>query len=386
MGVGFAALRPPQRGLATLVCYKCRVQPPPVATPPVAFHRPQIGAAERAAADRVLASGALVQGSEVEQLEQEMAATVGGRACVAVSSGSAALHLGLVAAGVGRGDEVIVPSFTFAATAHAVAQVGAVPVFADIDPDTYCIDPAAVSAAITPRTAAVIPVHLYGHPADMAAIDQIGASHGLLVLEDGCQAQGATLAGRPVGTLAPIAAISFYPTKTMTTIEGGMLICDSAAIAARVRSLRNQGLELDGSVVSVGYNARMTDVAAAVGRVQLERVPEFLASRRANAARWDAALSAELLPSRRPDVAPAHSVYTIRPVDRVQAAEVLAARGIETRVYYDTPLHLSPAYRSASGQTLPQTEAAASSVLSVPVGPHLTASDAERVVDALGAL
>lgn len=353
---------------------------------PVAFHRPQIGAAERAAADRVLASGSLVQGSEVAQLEEEMAATVGGRACVAVSSGSAALHLGLVAAGIGRGDEVIVPSFTFAATAHAVAQVGAIPVFVDIDPCTYCIDPSAVSAAITARTAAVIPVHLYGHPADMEAITEIAARRGLLVVEDGCQAQGATLAGRPVGTLAPLAAISFYPTKTMTTIEGGMLICDDALTAARVRSLRNQGLGADGQVASVGYNARMTDVAAAVGRVQLARVPEFLATRRANGARWDAALSAELRPLRRPDVVPAFSVYTIRPVDRDQAARALADRGIETRVYYETPLHLSPAYRTDGQLVLPQTEAAASSVLSVPVGPHLTVSDAERIADALSAL
>lgn len=381
MGVGLAHPAVAQQGPATPVCYKCRVQPQPVA-----FHRPQIGSAERAAADRVLASGALVQGSEVEQLEEEMAATVGGRACVAVSSGSAALHLGLLAAGIGRGDEVIVPSFTFAATAHAVAQVGAVPVFVDIDPGTFCIDPAAVSAAITANTAAVIPVHLYGHPADMGSITEIAARSGLLVFEDGCQAQGATLAGRPVGMLAPLAAISFYPTKTMTTIEGGMLICDDAATAAQVRSLRNQGLGVDGTVASVGYNARMTDVAAAVGRVQLGRVPEFLAARRANAARWDAALLAELRPSRRPDVVPAFSVYTIRPVDRERAARAFTDCGIETRVYYETPLHLSPAYRSHGPQALPQTEAAASSVLSVPVGPHLTGSDAERIVDALSAL
>lgn len=365
----------------TSVCYKCRVQPPSVA-----FHRPQIGPAERAAVDRVLASGALVQGYEVEQLEAEMAATVGGRACVAVSSGSAALHLGLVAAGIGRGDEVIVPSFTFAATAHAVAQVGANPVFVDIDPGTYCIDPRAVSAAITPRTAAVIPVHLYGHPADMGAIADIAARHGLLVFEDGCQAQGATLAGQPVGTLAPLCAISFYPSKTMTTIEGGMLVCDDTETAARVRSLRNQGLGAEGAIERVGVNARMSDVSAAIGRVQLGRVPEFLAARRANAARWDAALRAELRPARRPDVVPSCSVYTIRSVNRTQAQRLFADRGIETRVYYETPLHLSPAYRTTDQPALPHTEAASSSVVSVPVGPHLTEVDAERIVDALSAL
>lgn len=371
-------LRP---SLVPLVCYKCRVQPPPVA-----FHRPQIGAAERAAAERVLVSGALVQGREVEQLEEEMAATVGVRACVALSSGTAALHLGLVAAGIGVGDEVVVPSFTFAATAHAVRHAGATPVFVDIDPATYCMDPEAFAAAITPRTAAVIPVHLYGHPADMPAITEVASKRGVLVFEDACQAQGATLGGRPVGTLAPLAAISFYPTKTMTTIEGGMLICEDAATATRVRSLRNQGLAPDGTIASVGYNARMTDVAAAVGRAQLARVPEFLASRRANAARWDAALPSELVPCRRSDVVSAFSVYTIRFPDRAHAARVLADRAIETRVYYDTPLHLSPAYHDAKPHALPHTEAAAASVLSVPVGPHLTASDADRVVDALGAL
>jgi perosamine synthetase len=358
-----------------------------VSQPSIAFHRPQIGAAERAAADRVLASGALVQGREVELFEAELAVTMGGRECVALASGTAALHLGLAAAGIGAGDEVIVPSFTFAATAHSVVHCGARPVFADIDPATYCLDPSAVAAAITPRTAAVVPVHLYGHPAEMDEINRIAAQHGLLVMEDACQAQGATSAGQPAGTLAPLAAVSFYPSKTMTTIEGGVLICEDEAHAATVRVLRNQGLSgPSGDVTTVGYNARMTDVAAAIGRVQLARVSELLAARRANAARWDDALRPELVPHRVPGVEHAFSQYTVRCDDRSGAEAMLAEQGVETRVYYRTPLHLSGAHRDSPHGPLPHTEAAADAVLSIPVGPHLTGEDRDRVAAALRGL
>jgi perosamine synthetase len=368
-----------RQGGRPLVWYKCRVQ-----QPLVAFHRPQIGARERAAADRVLASGALVQGREVEGFEAELSATFEGRHCVAVASGTSALHLGLLAAGIGPGDEVIVPSFTFAATAHAVAHCGAVPVFADIDPATFCIDPAAVSACITSRTAAVIPVHLYGHPAAMGEVDRIAARHDLLLMEDACQAQGAAIGGRPVGALAPMAAVSFYPSKTMTTVEGGLLICEDGAHADAVRALRNQGLG-SGRLRRIGYNARMTDVSAAIGRVQLTRVPELLATRRANARRWDAALPTGLVPRRVPGIEHATSVYTIRCDDRARATAVLTAHGIETRVYYDTPLHLTEPYKG-SPASLPQAESAADAVLSVPVGPHLSHEDCARIELALQAL
>ncbi len=380
--MGDAGLPAAWAGAWRAVCYKCRVQPSPVA-----FHRPQLGAAERAAADRVLVSGALVQGREVEELEAELAATFLGRHCVAVASGTSALQLGLLAAGVGPGDEVIMPSFTFAATAHAVAHCGAVPVFVDIDPATFCIDPDAVAAAVTERTAAVVPVHLFGHPANMGEITRIAAQRGLLVMEDACQAQGATRSGRPAGTMAALAAISFYPSKTMTTIEGGLVICEDGALADAVRVLRNQGLSgATGELVSVGYNARMTDVSAAIGRVQLARVPELLAARRANAARWDASLRAELVPHRDPDVEPAFSQYTIRCEDRASAVGVLRAHGIETRIYYEHPLHESLPYAVGQCSALPHTEAAAHEVLSVPIGPHLTNHDRERIAVGLGAL
>lgn len=279
------------------------------------------------------------------------------------------------------------PSFTFAATAHTVVHCGAVPVFVDIDPATYCLDPAAFAAAVTKRTAAVVPVHLYGHPADMDEINRVAARHGLLVVEDACQAQGATTSGRPAGTLAPLAAVSFYPSKTMTTVEGGVLICADEAHARAVRTLRNQGLGGPaGEVTAIGYNARMTDVAAAIGRVQLGRVPDLLAARRANAARWDAALRSALVPHRAPDVEHAFSQYTIRCDDRAGAEAALGSRGVETRVYYRTPLHLSEAYKGSSGLPLPHTEAAARAVLSIPVGPHLSDDDRDRVAGALSML
>jgi dTDP-4-amino-4,6-dideoxygalactose transaminase len=353
----------------------------------VPLAQPVLGTAEREAVDRVLASGMLTQGAEVAAFEAEFAATVSGRECVALSSGTSALHLGLVAAGIGPGDEVIVPAFTFAATANAVGHAGARPVFADIDPGTYCLDPASAAAAVTSRTVAIVPVHLYGHPADLDAINRIASEHGLLVLEDACQAQGARLRDEPVGTLADLAAVSFYPTKTMTTGEGGMLICRDPQTAERVRALRNQGITGPGRApTTLGFNARMTDVAAAIGRAQLRRVDGFLDLRRAQARRWDAALPASLVPHRAAGVSPAFQLYTIRCPDRAAVAAGLASAGVQTRVYYDTPLHLSETYRVADTPSLPVSETAAREVLSVPIGPHLGPTDTELVESALAQL
>jgi dTDP-4-amino-4,6-dideoxygalactose transaminase len=353
-------------------------------TVPIA--QPVLGVAEREAVQRVLASGLLTQGAEVAAFETEFASTVSGRECVAVASGTSALHLGLVAAGIGPGDEVIVPAFTFAATANAVVHAGASPVFADIDPATYCLDPDSASAAVTSRTAAIIPVHLYGHPANMDTINRLAGDRGLLVLEDACQAQGAWYRNAPVGALADLAAVSFYPTKTMTTGEGGMLICRDPRIARAARALRNQGMSGPGSPTTLGYNARMTELAAAIGRVQLRRVPDFLDRRRTHAARWDAALPAHLVPYRAADVSPAFQLYTVRCPDRTAARETLTAAGVQTRVYYDTALHQSEPYRDADRPPLPVAETAAQQVLSVPVGPHLGPSDADRVELALAEL
>ncbi|HZB33936.1 MAG TPA: DegT/DnrJ/EryC1/StrS family aminotransferase, partial [Streptosporangiaceae bacterium] len=231
--------------------------------------RPVIGDAEVEAAVRVLRSGRVVQGPEVAGFEEEFSGLVGGRLCVAVNSGTSALQLALLGLGIGRGDEVVVPSFSFAASANAVRLVGARPVFADIERGSFCLDPEAAAAVIGPRTAAVMPVHLYGHPASMDAVGALARRHGLAVVEDACQAHGAAWGGRPVGGFGAAGCFSFYPTKNMHALEGGMIVTADAGLARRLRLLRNQGMERPYANEIVGANARMTDVAAAVGRVQL---------------------------------------------------------------------------------------------------------------------
>lgn len=340
----------------------------------------QIEEQERAAVLRVLDSGMLAQGPEVARFESEFAAHVDDRPCAAVNSGTSALLLALVALGIGPGDEVVVPSFSFAATANAVVLAGARPVFADIEPTHFCLDPAAVEAAVTSRTAAVVPVHLYGHPAAMGRIVDVAARHGLAVLEDAAQAHLATLDERPVGTFGDVAAFSFYPTKNMTSGEGGMVVCADEAVARRVRLLRNQGMERRYANEVVGYNMRMTDLHAAIGRVQLERLPERTAQRRANAAFLGRSLEGEglVLPRTAPGAAPVWHQYTVRVPDRDRVSSQLADRGVRTGVYYPTPIHRLPAY--ALDLDLPATEQAAAEVLSLPVHPALSQAQLEHVV------
>ncbi len=240
---------------------------------PVPAAQPLIGEEERAAVERVLLSGRLAQGEEVAAFEREFSdALVAGVPCVATSSGTAGAHLGLVAAGIGVGDEVIVPSFTFAATANAVALTGATPVFADIEPDSFCLDPRAVEAAVGPRTVAVMPVHLYGHPADMTAIGDVCRRHGLAMFEDAAQAHGATWDGQQVGTFGIFGMFSLYPTKNMTAGEGGMDSVSDPEVERRLRLLRNQGMERRYENELIGHNARMTEIHAALGRVQLAKL------------------------------------------------------------------------------------------------------------------
>lgn len=345
---------------------------------------PMIGDEERAAVDRVLLSGSISQGPEVAAFEEEFAALVEGRHCVAVNSGTSALHLALAAIGVGPGDEVIVPSFTFAATANAVRIVGAEPVFADIDSDTFCLDPAAVRSAITDRTAAILPVHLYGHPADMGELGAIADEHGLAVVEDAAQAHGASIDGRPVGAFGTAAVFSFYPTKNMTTGEGGMVVLDDAAAARTARLLRNQGMERQYENEIVGHNLRMTDIAAAIGRVQLGRLDAFTEARRSNAATMTAAFAAG--PHRPPIVRHDGSrhvfhQYTIRSDDRDGVLARCEEAGVEARVYYPTPVHELPSFRC--DLDLPATRFATAEVVSLPVGPHVTSAEIDRVVEAV---
>jgi perosamine synthetase len=340
---------------------------------------PQVGAEERAAVDRVMASGMLAQGPEVAAFEEEFRTVVGGRQCVAVNSGTAALHLGLLALGIGPGDEVIVPSFTFAATANAVALCGASPVFADIEPDHFTLDPMAVADAITERTAAIMPVHLYGHPADMTALRQIADRHQIALVEDAAQAHMASWGGTPAGALGDLAIFSFYPTKNMTTGEGGMVVTADEALVRAVRLLRNQGMEQRYANEMVGFNARMTDIGAAIGRVQLEKLPCWTAQRRANAKVLDTHLEGVVVPAVAEGVEHAYHQYTVRTTDRTGLLDRLSQHSIGAGVYYPTPVHRLPSF-DLKHLDLSETERAAAEVVSLPIHPGLSEDDLDRII------
>jgi perosamine synthetase len=342
--------------------------------------RPLIGEEERAAVDAVLASGMLAQGAEVADFEREFSnVLLDQRPAVAVNSGTSGLHLGFLAAGIGPGDEILVPSFTFAATANAVALTGAKPVFVDIEADYFCIDPAAVEAAINPRTAGIMPVHLYGHPADMPSITAIAEKHGINVFEDAAQAHGACIDGRPVGTFGHVATFSLYPTKNMTSGEGGIVATSDPSVERRLRLLRNQGMERQYENEIVGFNNRMTDIHAAIGRAQLKKVLGWNESRRRNASFLDAHLSGVTTPKVAQGVTHAYHQYTIRvPQDRNGFATALREEyGVGSGIYYPTPVHRLPTFEST--EILDRTEAAAAEVLSLPIHPSLNEADLERI-------
>lgn len=348
--------------------------------------KPIIGDEEREAVDRVLRSGMIAGGPEVAGFETEFAEHVDGRECVAVNSGTSALHMGLIAAGVKAGDEVIVPSFTFAATGNAVALAGATPVFADVNPQTFCLDPAAVEAAITPRTVGVMPVHLYGHPANMPALQAIATKHNLMVFEDAAQAHDASLNGTPVGAFGEFGAFSFYPTKNMTSAEGGMVTANTPELARMVRLLRNQGMERRYENEVVGFNTRMTDVHAAIGRVQLAKLPGWTKQRQANAAFLTQNLAGVVTPVVADEATHVYHQYTIKVIDhdRDQFAIELANRGVGTGVYYPTPTHALPSF--GLDLDLPVTAEVASQVLSLPVHPSLSQTDLEQIALAVNSI
>jgi perosamine synthetase len=354
-------------------------------TEPIPVSKPLIGTDERAAVDRVLASGMLAQGPEVAAFETEFSERVAGRHCVAVNSGTSALHIALVAAGIRAGDEVIVPSFTFAATANSVRLAGGTPVFADIEPEYFCVDPAAIEAAITPRTAAIMPVHLYGHPAAMDRISQIVQRHQLLLFEDAAQAHMATLHGTPMGAWGTAGAFSFYPTKNMTSGEGGMVTTASAALARQARLLRNQGMERRYENEVVGFNSRMTDLHAAIGRVQLAKLAGWTAQRQANARFLNDHLEGVVVPRAASGASHVYHQYTVRVVghDRDTFVAELEAHGIGSAVYYPIPNHRLPSFVDRAGTDLPETERAVRECLSLPVHPALNDAQLERIVQAV---
>lgn len=345
--------------------------------------RPLIGDEEREAVDRVMRSGMLAQGPEVAAFEAEFAAVVGGANCVAVNSGTSALHLALVALGLGEGDEVLVPSFTFAASANSIRLAGATPVFVDIDPATFCMDPKAAAAALTSRTRAVMPVHLYGHPADMGPIMALAQEHDLDVIEDAAQAHAAALNGTPVGAFGVAACFSFYPTKNMTSGEGGMVATSRDDITRMLRLLRNQGMEKRYENEVVGFNTRMTDLHAAIGRVQLTKLAGWTAQRQANARFFDENLRGVVVPPVAAEAVHVYHQYTIRvrDHDRDAFAAQLMESGVGSGVYYPIPVHRLPSFTQTID--LPETERAAAEVLSLPVHPALSEGDLSRIVEAV---
>jgi dTDP-4-amino-4,6-dideoxygalactose transaminase len=360
--------------------------PGPDQTIPAA--RPVIGEAEIDAAVRVLRSGMVIQGPEVAAFEQEFGELVGGRHCVAVNSGTSALHLTLLGLGFGPGDEVIVPSFSFAATANVVRLVGATPVFVDIEPGSFGVDPEAVAAAVTPRTVAIMPVHLYGHPAAMDRIIPIAQQHGLAIVEDAAQAHAAALNGTAVGDFGAAGCFSFYPTKNMHSLEGGMITTADAQLARTLRLLRNQGMEQRYQNEIVGANMRLTDVAAAIGRVQLGQLPAWTEKRRANAAYLDANLTGVTVPPVADGARHVYHQYTIRVTgDRDAFQAGLKERGVGSAAYYPTPIHRLRPFLGPDGQAgdwkLPETDRAADEVLSLPVFPSLTQGELDRIVEAV---
>lgn len=342
---------------------------------------PDLGAEELDAVAQVFASGLLTDGPVAQRFEAAFAARHGTSHAVAFSSGTvalAAIHLGL---GIGPGDEVIVPSITFISTATSVAHVGATPVFADIHPDTFNLDPADVERRITPRTRAIVAVHYGGQAADLAELAAVAEQAGVALIEDAAEAHGATYQGRPVGGFGQAAMFSFTPTKNMTTGEGGMVTTDDAALADRLRLLRNHGQRSGGGPVHlVGFNWRMSEIAAAIGEVQLRKLDAALQRRRTNAAALTDALSGIpglVTPATRPDREHTYMLYTVLLDQRAAAQEALAAAGVESRVYFP-PAHREPLLHH-DGHPLPGTDAVADRLLSLPV--HCTVDP--QLVEAL---
>ena len=349
--------------------------------------KPLIGAEEREAVDRVLRSGMLAQGPEVAAFEKEFSEHFHiGRACVAVNSGTSGLHLGLLSSGVKAGDEVIVPSFTFAATANSVALTGATPVFADIDAGSFCLSAAAVEAAVTDKTVGIMPVHLYGHPADMTGLQAVADKHGLKIFEDAAQAHGASLNGIPVGAFGTFGMFSLYPTKNMTSGEGGMVSVADDETERLVRLYRNQGMMRQYENEVVGFNCRMTDIHAAIGRVQLTKVDAWTKTRQENAAFLSANLEGVTPPPVAEGAVHVYHQYTIRvPQDRDGMAAALKAEyNVGSGMFYPIPNHrLAPFQVDVE---LPETERAAKECLSLPVHPSLSQGDLERIVTAVNTL
>jgi dTDP-4-amino-4,6-dideoxygalactose transaminase len=336
----------------------------------------------------VLASGQYVLGEEVSALEAEFAAACGVEHAIGVNSGSSALHLALLAAGVGPGDEVVTVPFTFVATVAAIEYTGARPVFVDIDPRSFTMDVNRLEAALTPRTKAILPVHLYGQPADMAPIQAIAQRHGLRIIEDAAQAHLAEYAGRRVGGIGDLGCFSFYPGKNLGACgEGGMVTTRDPALARTVRMLRDWGAERKYAHELKGFNYRLETIQAAILRVKLRHLEDWTQARRAHAAYYGVHLrDADVqLPEVMPYAHHVYHVYAIRCRPRAEWQEALKASGVQTGVHYPIPVHLLPAYANLGhiAGDFPHAERAAREVLSLPMYPELSEEFRTRVVEAV---
>jgi dTDP-4-amino-4,6-dideoxygalactose transaminase len=361
----------------------------------IPINAPQIGREEIEAVVKVLKSGVLTHGlgagPMVTKFEKEFAKFVEAKHAIAVNSGTAALHTALLAVEVKHGDEVILPSFTFVATAEAVVLAGAKPVFVDINPETYNISPEKIEKAITEKTRAIIPVDLYGLSADMQPIRKIAEKHGLTVIEDAAQAHGATYKGKPAGSFSDVACWSFYASKNMTTGEGGMITTNNNELAEKMWFIRSHGEKEKYKSLMLGHNYRMPEIQAAIGCAQLEKLPKFLAKRRENAEKLTKILGkTEKLELPKEPQGYTHSwyLYTVRLKDakekeRDELVEELKRKGIGAGIYYTNPIHLMPYYTSFGKYQLPETEKTAKQVFSLPVHQGVTMEQIDFIGETL---
>jgi dTDP-4-amino-4,6-dideoxygalactose transaminase len=351
----------------------------------IPINLPSIGEEEIQAVVKVMRSGMLTSGlgagPKVTEFEKNYAAFAGVKNAIAVNTGTAALHAAVMAAGVKAGEEVILPSFTFVATAEAVVLAGGKPVFADIDPETFTLSPEDVEKAITPKTKAIIPVDLYGLPADIKPIREIVRKNGLAIIEDCAQSHGATYERKPAGALADVACWSLYAAKNIGTGEGGVVTTDDDKLADTVRMIRTHGEKAKYSSLMLGTNYRMTEIQAAIGIVQLARLPDFFAKREGNAERLTESLKGIdkiKLPSELKNRKSSWYLYTIRINDATESMrnniiKEMHDKGIGAEAYYPTPVHQMPYYKETFGRfNLPETEKAAKQVLSLPIHPSVT--------------
>jgi dTDP-4-amino-4,6-dideoxygalactose transaminase len=345
------------------------------------------GAIDDAIAD-VIARSAFIRSADVDRFEREFAEYCEAEACAAVGNGTDALYLALRALGVGAGDEVVTVAHTFIATSEAITQCGARPVFVDIREDTMLLDPEKLEAAITPRTKAIIPVHLYGQPCEMDEILSVAHRHSLKVVEDAAQAHGARWRGRRVGTIGDVGCFSFYPGKNLGAYgDGGAIVANDRSLIDTIRMLANHGRHSKYIHTCEGVNSRLDGLQAAVLRVKLRHLDAWNAARRRIAERYVSALATSPLelPTVRPECEPVWHLFVVRTADRDRLQAQLKENGIETGVHYPCPLHLQPAYQhlGLSAGDLPVTERVAARILSLPIFPEMTEPQADRVVTAV---